>query len=210
MRRSEHSSGRSLGLGIDDFSPGDTLGMEFGLKRADITPLALSLALNFWKWSTGKIVAGNHGAMKNFRNKSRHDMSTRRSYVSPRQGGPRRKDMRPIRLHYQVSPSCLSLQGKALHIRGNQLKSGRSTQEQELPGLCVRTIFDQHFVGLMGAAFLGYCERNPAEVEGLRLSSNFPTSSGLVHATQLYVIERGARQIGLKVARLSSDPSPTL
>ena len=68
---------------------------------------------------------------------------------------------------YQVSPSCLSLQGKALHILGNQLKGGRSTQEQEVPGLCMRTIFDQHFVGLMGAAFLGYCERNPAEVEGL-------------------------------------------
>jgi hypothetical protein len=123
-------------LGIDDFSPGDTLGMEFGLKRADITLLALSLALNFWKWSTGKIVAGNHSAMKNFRTKSRHDMSTGRSYVSPRQGGPRRKDMRPLRLHL---PSIAEL----------PLFSGQSFAYPRKSALkvvdCVRTIFNRHF-----------------------------------------------------------------
>ena len=44
MRRSEHSSGRSLGFGIDDFSPGDALGMYLGIKNGDNGFPALNLA----------------------------------------------------------------------------------------------------------------------------------------------------------------------
>jgi hypothetical protein len=62
MRSSEHSSGKSLGLGIDGFSAGDTLGMDLGIKSGpNASPVQLTTEI-----SVSEAVAKFHLLMKSF------------------------------------------------------------------------------------------------------------------------------------------------